>query len=99
MLASWAPIYDLAQTLPLASWALCLDMRPAPPSHDPSVEQALRQLRARLSSQTTRFAAILKSAVGLLHATRLVQPPKGGNIRLFHDDEAGALRFLISGEP
>ncbi|MEO0322454.1 MAG: hypothetical protein AAF447_05830 [Myxococcota bacterium] len=98
MLLSWAPIHELADQLPLETWFLCLDMRLAPPSHDPEVEQALRRSRARVSERTQRYAVILKSAAGVLHATRLVQPQSNLESRIFRDDVAGALRFLIRGE-
>lgn len=97
MRASWEPIYAATAHLPLHAWALCIDMRLAPPSHDPAVEQALRESRERLSSRMTRYAVILKSAVGMLHAARLVQPTKAGHTRIFRDDEPGALQYLIHG--
>ena len=95
MRASWEPIYEATKELPLHAWGLCLDMRLATPTQDPAVEQTLRQCREKLSSQTRCYAALLKSAAGALHATRLVQPAKFSNVRVFRDDEMGALQFLI----
>ena len=97
MLASWTPIFEAAETLPLDRWALCLDMRLAPPSQDPAVEGALRQSRERLSSRMTRYAVVLRSAAGVLHATRLLQPAKNPGARIFRDDEGSAMRYLIHG--
>lgn len=76
-------------------YALLIDVRAAPPRNDPAFEKMVRAYHDRLYSGFRRLATLVKTQAGKLQVTRLFQRSSFA-MRVFHDDEAGALEYLSS---
>ena len=72
---------------------ILVDVRQGPTSHEPGIEEVLRQARRILFADFNRAAVIVKTAAGRLQAIRHARDD-GLEPRIFLDDEEAARAYL-----
>jgi hypothetical protein len=88
------PIQELLDELDRSRVCLLVDSRNAPARNDQKYEQWFMPHRARMVSGLRRAAIVMRSAVGKLHAERMLRLDKADeSVRVF-TDEAAALLYL-----
>jgi hypothetical protein len=81
-----------------ARYALLVDLREARPVSSAEAEQAMSRERKRLLFGFSRVATLVKSAAGALQVQRHARED-GIAMRVFLDDERGALQWVRSSGP
>jgi serine/threonine protein kinase len=94
------PIQELLDAMGRSATRLFIDSRQAPSRNDPEYERWFEYHRTRMVSGLLRAAIVLRSAVGKLHAERMLR--RDGNyesVRVFTDEEAAMAYLLEDGTP
>jgi hypothetical protein len=93
--AACSPIQGLLDALDRTNVLLLIDSRNAPSRNDPEYERWFRPHRIRMVSGMRRVAILMRSAVGKLHAERMVRGDRtSSNVQVFTDEDA-AMAYLL----
>jgi hypothetical protein len=97
--AACRPIQQLLDGLDRANVCLLIDSRNAPARNDPKYEEWFMPHRARMVSGLRRAAIVMRSAVGKLHAERVLKLDKTPETVRVFNDEVTALIYLQEQDP
>jgi hypothetical protein len=92
------PVQELLDAMGRSAMRLFIDSREAPSRNDPEYERWFEHHRKRMVSGLGRAAILLRSAVGKLHAERMLRRDgTSESVRVFTDEEAAMAYLLENG--
>jgi hypothetical protein len=74
--------------LPRGAYSILLDLRRAPPRNDAEFEAAIERYVSGVTGHFTRYAVLVKTAVGALQVKRVERRTRRRDARVFHDEQA-----------